>query len=317
MQAHGGFRGVNVFGTLLLTRQYEYLLQIYQTFLARHQGLWKGGLNHKPRSQEIVVSITSYPARIRTLAAVLVPLFRQTMQPDRVILYLATSQFPNLNSDLPGDLLALCKKGLEIHWCDEDLRSHKKFFYVMQEYPDACVITIDDDIFYNRDLVENLWNTHLQDLQAVVANRIRRITFDTQGRLVAYRNWKLLSSAQIASNVEGNSLLATSGGGTLFPPHCMHDDLFRKDLFLKLCPYADDLWLKIMQVLNHTRIVPVPSLPRTTFMLVSNAKGGLAEYNYFDGNDRQLQALLNYYDQKYGKQDFLLRKMRGSSCPDE
>ena len=98
--------------------------------------------NHKP----IIVSVTSHPARIREVVLAIRTVYRQTRQPDKVILWLGEEKFPNRYEDLPEELLRLVsEKGLEIRWC-EDIGPHTKYFYAFQEYPDALVITIDDDI---------------------------------------------------------------------------------------------------------------------------------------------------------------------------
>ena len=73
-------------------------------------GKLKYGLNTEPRSHELIVSLTSYPARINELYACVFSLLEQSVKADRVILYLAKPQFPGLEKDLPealgGDVLA-------------------------------------------------------------------------------------------------------------------------------------------------------------------------------------------------------------------
>jgi hypothetical protein len=34
--------------------------------------------------------------------------------------------------------------------------------------------------------------------------------------------------------------------GILYPPGCLHRDATRRDLFLKLCPFSDDMWFYFM-----------------------------------------------------------------------
>ena len=96
--------------------------------------------NHKP----IIVSVTSYPARIHEVVLAICTVYRQTMQPDKVILWLGEEKFPNRYNDLPEELLRLVtEKGLEIRWC-EDIGPHTKKYYAVQEYADALFITLGD-----------------------------------------------------------------------------------------------------------------------------------------------------------------------------
>src|SRR5699024_12638905 len=60
-------------------------------------------------------------------------LLRQTYPPDKIILWLAKEQFEGRNT-LPNNLLDLEKRGLEIVFCDEDLRSHKKYYYAIKKF---------------------------------------------------------------------------------------------------------------------------------------------------------------------------------------
>lgn len=39
---------------------------------------------------------------------------------------------------------------------DEDIRSHKKYWYAISEYPGMSIITVDDDIIYSSDTIKDL-----------------------------------------------------------------------------------------------------------------------------------------------------------------
>ena len=52
-------------------------------------------------------------------------------------MWLAKEQFENIE-DLPQELKEQQKRGLTIRFCD-DLRSHKKYYYVLQENPNDIV----------------------------------------------------------------------------------------------------------------------------------------------------------------------------------
>lgn len=69
------------------------------------------GLADGTRTPRIIVSLTSYPARISVVFQVLERMLVQTLRPDKVILWLAKEQFPNREADLPDELLALCEEG--------------------------------------------------------------------------------------------------------------------------------------------------------------------------------------------------------------
>jgi hypothetical protein len=88
-----------------------------------------------------------------------------------------------------------------------------------------------------------------------------------------------------------------SGGGTLFPPRCFHKDILNKDIFMKICSNADDVWLNLMVRLNGTSIVKVddtcailPVLIRQDFKLFSS--------NIYE-NDRYIKAVQDVYGEVF------------------
>ena len=109
-------------------------------------------------------------------------------------------------------------------------------------------------------------------------------------------------------------LFATSGGGTLFPPNLMDLQYLDSDLVLKLCPYADDLWLKTMQVLSGVKVIQ-PGPAKKLKFLPDTQKECLWKIN-IKMNDVQLTQIKTWVDRKYGV-DYLERKIFGlpGLCP--
>ncbi|MDO4265796.1 MAG: glycosyltransferase [Eubacteriales bacterium] len=268
-------------------------------------------LNTKP---QIIVSLTSYPARINYVATSIRSLMEQTMKADMIVLWLAEEQFPNLEKDLPTQLLELKKQGLVIRWCDKDLKSHKKYYYAMLEYPDEIIITADDDLIYSPDSIETLYQSYLEFPNCVSALRCHLPIFTQDGRLENYKNWKMCYSELIG--IPSMTLFATSGGGTLYPPKCMHSELFNIDAMLACCPYADDIWMKFMQLMSETPTVMVrPDQPLK--YVADSQKEALWHTNLNDGgNDLQIANILERYNEYYGAEDTLLKRMQfGTICP--
>ena len=72
--------------------------------------------------QQIIISLTSYPARINNLIHTIESLFRQKRQADEIVLWLSILEFPNKYNDLPKDLLCLIgKNGFHIEWVTENI----------------------------------------------------------------------------------------------------------------------------------------------------------------------------------------------------
>ena len=199
--------------------------------------------------KEVVVSLTSYPARIDTVHLTVRSLMDQTVKADRIVLWLSEDQFPG--RVLPE---ALCSIGepFEVRWCD-DLKPHKKYYYALEEFPDAVLVTVDDDVRYQPDLLERLLNSYVRFPRAVSAMRVNLVTREPDGSISPYRRWKRQFSADMFE--PRMDLLATGVGGVLYPPGCLDDVVFDRSRIERSCLYADDLWLKYAEVLKGTPVV--------------------------------------------------------------
>lgn len=256
----------------------------------------------KIRSREVIVSFTSFPARISFVSQVVDSMAMQTKKPDRVILNLAKPQFPNGEADLPEKLIEQKNNGLvEIVWRDEDIRSHKKYFYVMQENPESIVITIDDDLEYKNDMISTLYYSYLCYPEYVSAMRVHIVALnEKEKKIFKYYLWpKEFRDKALAVSEQ---FFATSGAGTLFPPHSLDKRAFNKDKILELCPLADDVWLYFMLALNNT-----PCVCASTSFYLRAIEGceesqSLFEKNVAEGqNDVQIDAVVNWLDKEIGK----------------
>ena len=45
--------------------------------------------------------------------------------------------------------------------------------------------------------------------------------------------------------------MPTGNAGVLYPPKCFHSDVLNSKVFMKLCPSTDDIWFKVMSLLNE------------------------------------------------------------------
>ena len=131
------------------------------------------GVNQIKREVPVVVSLTSYEERFDDLVISLYSLLNQTIKPDRIILWLS-DEFEGVN-DLPYEITRFIKNGLEIRFV-KDIKSYTKAVYAFKEFPNAIVVTADDDIYYPKNWLEKLYHsyiTHPQDIQVHRAHRVK------------------------------------------------------------------------------------------------------------------------------------------------
>lgn len=270
---------------LFVYRCIKILLNIYYPVFCR-----LNKINSKKKVNKVIVSLTSFPARINTVYLTIETILRQTSSPEKIILWLAESQFESIDK-LPKKLLAQQKYGLEIKFC-EDLRSHKKYYYSMKNYPEYIVITVDDDTFYPENLVENLIATHNRYPNTICCNLGHLITIE-EGTVASYLNW---SSGADGCDYPSDYLVPIGCEGVLYPPGCLHENVFDKKLIEELCPLADDLWLKAMATLNGVAAVKCNATSITYANLASAKIDSLNKINVEENmNDKQINNIIEKY----------------------
>lgn len=195
----------------------------------------------------LVVSLTSYPARFPTLGRTLKGLTRQTVRPDHVVLWLAHGDA----ALLPSGVRALAEVRETA-----DTRSYKKIIPCLAAFPEATIVTADDDVYYHADWLEGLVAAHDG---AVTCHRGHRITLDG-GRPRPYREWDW----GVRGPTRSPLLFPTGCSGTMYAPGVFHPDVTRADVFTELSPTADDVWLYWMfrmagheasKSAQHTRVL--------------------------------------------------------------
>ncbi len=196
-----------------------------------------------------IVSLTSYAERLPTLAQCLDSLFKQTFIANRIILYLGDNL---IDCELPFAITEFIKRGLEIRYIPDDIGPHSKYYHAMRTFPHDVIITVDDDVIYDKNLIQLLVDSYQKHPCAVSAGRVHKMLFDKSGKLKPYRQWDF---EHPVFDVPEISLFATGIGGVLYPPGCMSDKLLDKEALQKHCLWADDIWLKFMQLLKKTPVV--------------------------------------------------------------
>ena len=140
---------------------------------------------------KIIVSMTTFPARFSTLPQVIEPILRQTVMPDVVQLWLSEEEFAEASEAEASQLDELARSGVDVRWCDRNLKPHNKYYGALQGNSDDVVITVDDDIVYPLTFVQHLLEMHFKHPRFIVANRTHMITVRESGELSPYKEWDL------------------------------------------------------------------------------------------------------------------------------
>ncbi len=205
-------------------------------------------------ASDLVVSLTSFPARLKTVSFVITSLLEQTCPPGEIHLWLGRDEVPNKNW-LPKRLQALEERGVQFHFARRTFHQYDKFLHNSELNTDRPFVIVDDDAIYPPTSLENLIAAHQRYPDAVIGNRCHLINVDQHGCIAPYRDWK----REVHMPRPGFRLMPTGVGGVLYPPGFLADPMVTsvEDIF-ENAPYADDVWLKTCAL---ARSVPTFATP--------------------------------------------------------
>lgn len=239
---------------------------------------------------KIIVSLTSYPPRIEGVHNVIESLYRQTVSADEIILYLSREEFPGTEADLPEALRRLNgHKGFRIEWVQGNLKSHKKYYYALQQYKDAVVITVDDDIIYAETMISELLESHKRFPNAVSARKVR-IILKCDEVLEPYSKWPREKYLDEYIDVPRMDLCAIGSGGICYPT-LNRDHWFYEEMILKMAGEQDDLWLKYNELIDNIPVVYINPLQKDITIEDSQINQLTSDNLYGGENDKCMHAL--------------------------
>ena len=245
--------------------------------------------------EKVVVSMTSFPAAIPYAIEAVKSLLKGNVLPDKLVLYVTKSQFGD--KGLPQELLQLEKGNeiFEIRDYPKDIRSYRKLIPALKDFPDSIIVTVDDDVIYDKDMLKVLLELHKKDPESILAHRAKKIIPDKPYKKWQKYRWYHFLKKKYYYDFRN---IQTGVGGVLYPPHSLDEKFLNENLFTEIAPTTDDLWFWAAAISNNRYVVPVPfgqnkpkglGKPKSLSLKTTNFKEGV------DNNFRAFQNILNHF----------------------
>jgi hypothetical protein len=232
-----------------------------------------------------ILSLTSHPARFDALALALPELKKQVLQPTEIILNIAHDDM----KQLPQSIRDLAATGyIVINEC-ADLGPGKKLIPTLKLYPGMPIIVIDDDLILTPDLTLQLMLEHRLYPDSIIASRVHRVTYASDGSLEPFSAWEKASDALSGPTFD---LLATSGAGTLFPAGSLHPEALDEARYIELAFHTDDLWWYFQGRRIGTAVRRLPGY-RSLDFIPETQEVGLWQTGNKDRNDINFKKLVD------------------------
>ena len=189
-------------------------------------------------NSDIVVSLTTHGERVKHIQPALKSLLKQTIKPYKIVVTLSDADY----AKIPSNIISFMNEHkIETITCEKDLGPHTKYYFAMQKYRNNPIVTVDDDIVYDNNLLELLLKGYNKFPNCVSANRVHKIKYNTDGTPIDYMKWQIQYKDEYMK--PSFDLFATGVGGVLYPPNILDiDGVLREDIDKSF--FADDVYLK-------------------------------------------------------------------------
>lgn len=254
--------------------------------------LHKEGRSFSPM---LTVSLTSYGKRVeKSSPYAIYSILDQTVLPDRIVLNIDKKKWNKDN--IPAVLKKLERIGVIIQFID-DIGPHTKLLPSLSHFPDDVIITVDDDVYYEQNTIEELLNAYKNSDKKTVICREGKCLIKEDGCFRPYSKQPALSKFS-----DSPYKLPFGVAGVLYPPHIFSDEIFNIELIKRLCPKADDIWFGVMELRESIKVEYLINNSWTRTSVDRNEEynpsvsGALYLLNDWEGqNDVQWKALMDYY----------------------
>lgn len=244
---------------------------------------------------DIILSLTSYGKRVNdTLPYALYSMLIQTLCPSKIVVYLDKDNWDD--KKLPAILKKMKDIGVEFHYC-EDIRSYKKLIPALRMFPNNPIITLDDDFYYNIHFVERMTIAYNKSDKKTILGQWGCVPQKKDGKYLPYNQWP-----DGIYNVR-DSEISFYGCCCCYPPHVFDDEILKKEIFMQLCPTADDIWFWAMEERQHIKREYIKPAGYGQNIYVNrceeywvDVENTLMSQNVKGGqNDIQFRAVVDYY----------------------
>ena len=250
-------------------------------------------------NEKVIVSMTSWKKRINNAHKPIEILINNTYKPDKIILNLAIEEFPQKNLELPKSILRLFKfNNFEIFWVNKNNNVFKKLIPTINRFKNDLIITVDDDIIYPYDLIEN-----------VIKNFIKFGSNKPMSFGNKYSDW-IINKTRINSHYGGCSIVKYE----FFQEKL--NEMYKEtteELVFKKIKCFDDVLYTYAALINHFQYLRIKNYFITNYVFNSNFQDYSFSEKYSDKikslNEDYHKILRNYIFEKYNITiDNLLKK---------
>lgn len=267
---------LNIFVLLLI------FVFTFYTIFSGNKGIYRNVCNlSKPK--RLVVSLSTLPSRVNNIKPVLKSILKNTLKPDLIYLNIPrVSMREGVEYNIDPKNVQFDPR-IIVNKIDRDYGPITKLYPVLEREkdPDTIIICIDDDIIYDKNLIQTLYNYSIRKPEACICSRgwsyinLRKTFIPVFFPLVFAKKVKILQCY----------------AGVLYKRSFFNNiDKFRKFMDVKECFTTDDITISKFLESEGVDILSIPIKYSKMYMNNQNVNT-LSDFN--DNNNTRLKCI-NY-----------------------
>lgn len=256
-------------------------------------------------NEKLILSMTTWPPRFTSAKVAMQHIIRQRKKAklqDRVHCVLVLSEEEACDVRYRREacelILQMEKMGVEVIYDRGNIRSHKKIIPVLEKYPDATVLVVDDDNIQQDGWLQVFIQDHDAHPGEVIYGQSNRRISVKDGKVCEDTDHFFMLSHPYGQLTE-NVVPASGAAGTLYPSGTFKDPrFFDRELFMELCPSSDETWQYVFAKLAGKKF---RCLSSHNFPITAGADQSVAlyrenRYRYAEIHNRIAAAIPEYID---------------------
>jgi len=254
---------------------------------------------NQQRRQQVIVSMTTIPKRMKRLSDNLPFILHQSYTYDKLVI--------NVDDNLSQEdyewyeSLKNLDGRIEINKGEAKWRSCNKLLPTLKNHPHDIIITLDDDVAYPKDTIMCLMEEHFKHPSCIIAHEVNPITVNENG-YVSYVNGYDVKLMQ----VEWGKYLSNCA---LFPPYSFDDDLFDFDKMMECTNGThDELWFWIQSTIHGVQCVGLNYVRSFAAEMLEEYKEDEYCLSRFNNTQEKIDEYMQKINKRYGKR--LLEQIR-------
>lgn len=235
----------------------------------------------------MVISLTSFPARLPYIGPCLASLVSQLEPDDRIVLWLGKEEFPDGVAGQPEAVRCFFQEfggRVEVRYT-EDIRSFTKLVPALMAFPNETIVTFDDDIIYHPETLSRLRVAHQGNPSVIFAHCVSDLYAENG-------EWRRTGGTFGFTWCHKNLRMMLGMGGVLYPPNSLSEIVTDMKLIANVTPKNDDFWFWYCATKKGTPILRAPNAISRPDMMGSVATiDALSAVNETDGDKVNRESL--------------------------